>query len=92
MLSFIGDIIALIIVSGLAGWLSGLFIKKRGFGLIGNLIIGGCGSLLGSLIFSIVGFSYNGFFANLIVAFIGSCIIVYLIKQFLPSIHISTKL
>jgi uncharacterized membrane protein YeaQ/YmgE (transglycosylase-associated protein family) len=38
----IGSIIIFLIVGAVAGWLAGLVVKGRGFGLVGDIIIGYC--------------------------------------------------
>ncbi len=38
------------LVGGIAGWLAGLLVRGRGYGLIGNVIIGLIGGVLGGII------------------------------------------
>ncbi len=40
-------ILSWIIVGLIAGWIAGLIMKSRGFGLLGNIIIGILGGLIG---------------------------------------------
>jgi len=40
-----------VLIGVLAGWLAGRLTKGRGFGVLGDLIVGILGSLLGSFLF-----------------------------------------
>lgn len=44
------DLIIFLAVGALVGWLAGLIVKGRGFGLIGNVIVGIVGAILGGCI------------------------------------------
>ena len=41
-------IIIFLIIGGVAGWLAGLVIRGRGYGLIGDIIVGVIGSFIGA--------------------------------------------
>lgn len=62
-----------------AGWLAGQFMKGRGFGLIGNLIVGVIGALLGGFLFGLLGIPAPGLLGNLISATIGAVVLLALI-------------
>ena len=69
------------IISGLiAGWLTGLIVKGRGFGLIGDLIIGLLGGLLGGWLFSLLGLAANTWVGEIIVAVVGGVVLVTIIR------------
>jgi uncharacterized membrane protein YeaQ/YmgE (transglycosylase-associated protein family) len=53
--------------------------RGRGFGLLGNLIIGGLGAIVGGILFDIVGIYFYGLLGNLISAFVGAVIFVLVI-------------
>ncbi|HEV2491227.1 MAG TPA: GlsB/YeaQ/YmgE family stress response membrane protein [Candidatus Acidoferrales bacterium] len=63
-----------------AGWIAGKIMKGSGFGLLGNLIVGILGSLLGSFIFGLIGMSAYGLPARLIMAVVGSVILLWLLR------------
>jgi uncharacterized membrane protein YeaQ/YmgE (transglycosylase-associated protein family) len=46
---------AWILTGIIAGWLTGLVIKGRGYGLIGDLIVGLLGGLIGGWLFHLLG-------------------------------------
>ena len=45
------SILAMLFIGAVAGWLSGKIMEGRGFGLIGNIIVGIVGAFLAGLIF-----------------------------------------
>jgi len=72
-----GGIIAWIVIGLLAGWLAGVIMPGRGFGFVGDLIIGLVGAFLGGLIMDLlVPDATFGFWGSLLVALIGACILV----------------
>lgn len=73
-----------LIVGAIAGWLAGKVMKGKGFGLIGNIVIGVIGALVGgwlagaifNLPHAISGFNLN----TIIVAFLGAVIVLYVAR------------
>jgi len=64
-----------LVVGAIAGWLAGVVMKGRGFGLLGNLVVGIVGALLGGFLF---GGSYT-LLGQILVAFVGALILLLLI-------------
>lgn len=65
-----------IIVGVIVGWLAGMVVKGRGFGLIGNIVIGVIGALVGGwlagALFNISN-AISGFnLTTIVVAFLGA--------------------
>lgn len=72
-----GGLIAWIIIGLVAGWLAGVIMPGKGFGLIGDVIVGLVGAFIGGLIINLVAPDATfGFWGSLIVALIGACILV----------------
>lgn len=69
-----------LVIGLIAGWLAGQVFRGRGFGLIGNLIVGMIGALIGGWLFGIVGLSAYGFIGSLIVAFVGAIVLLFLLN------------
>jgi len=69
-----------LIVGGIAGWLSGQVMKGKGFGLVGNILIGLVGGVIGGYAFSVLGLSASGTIGNIIVAFVGGVILVAVVN------------
>lgn len=73
----------LLVVGALAGWVAGLILNRRGFGIIGNLIIGVGGALLGKFVLQLVGFSVRTDLAFAITAVLGAVVLLWLLS-FIP--------
>jgi uncharacterized membrane protein YeaQ/YmgE (transglycosylase-associated protein family) len=71
------NVVAWLILGGLAGTIAGRLIYGRAFGFIGNIILGLIGAILGGEIASL--FFPNGFrfWGSLIVATLGSLVVVW---------------
>lgn len=55
------SLIYMLIVGAIAGWLAGLLMKGRGFGLVGNILLGIIGAFVGSyLLGDVLGVSMGG--------------------------------
>jgi len=70
-------IIVWLIIGGVAGWLAGKILQGGGFGLIGNVVIGICGSVLAGWLLPQIGVHIgSGLVSELINALIGALIII----------------
>jgi uncharacterized membrane protein YeaQ/YmgE (transglycosylase-associated protein family) len=78
------NILAWIIVGGIAGWLASLVVQGTGLGVIGDIIVGIVGALIGGFLLSLLlpgTFGFTGFnIGSLIVAFIGAVILLLIVK------------
>lgn len=72
--------LTLLVVGALAGWLAGLILNRRGFGLAGNLIIGVLGSFLGRFVLGELGFHAGTRLALLITAVLGALLLLWLVS------------
>lgn len=72
-----GGIIGWIVIGLVAGWLAGVIMPGKGYGLIGDLILGLIGGVVGGLIVGLlVPDATFGFWGSLLVSLIGACILV----------------
>lgn len=69
-----------LVIGLLAGWISGLVTKGRGFGLAGSLIVGVIGAFLGGFCFGLVGLSAHSFVGQLLFAIAGALLFSYLLR------------
>jgi uncharacterized membrane protein YeaQ/YmgE (transglycosylase-associated protein family) len=78
------NLIFVLIVGLVAGWLAGKIMKGKGFGLVGDLIVGVVGAVIGNWIFILLGFSVygNGLIGSIIVALIGALILLFAVRLF----------
>ncbi|HEY3243887.1 MAG TPA: GlsB/YeaQ/YmgE family stress response membrane protein [Phycisphaerae bacterium] len=75
------ELIAFLIIGLLAGWLAGKITRGRGFGLLGNLLIGVLGALIGGLLFRVVGLVAYGLLGRLVMALAGAILLLYLLGR-----------
>ncbi|OPL15079.1 MAG: hypothetical protein AVO34_00805 [Firmicutes bacterium ML8_F2] len=77
-------ILTWLIVGIIAGWLAGLVMKGRGFGLIGNMVIGVIGALVGGWLAGALFNIHNaisGFnLSTIAVAFLGAVVVLYIAR------------
>jgi uncharacterized membrane protein YeaQ/YmgE (transglycosylase-associated protein family) len=69
-----------ILIGILAGWLAGKIMRGRGFGLLGDLVVGIIGSLIGGFVFSLLGLASYGLIGSIVVATVGAMLLLYLIR------------
>jgi uncharacterized membrane protein YeaQ/YmgE (transglycosylase-associated protein family) len=72
-------LIWILLIGAVAGWLAGLVMKGRGFGLIGNIVVGIIGAFLGSFLLAVFGIVFWGILGSLLTAFIGAVALLFVI-------------
>jgi len=71
----------LFLVIGLvAGWLAGKILRGKGYGLIGDLVVGVIGSFVGGWLFGLLKISVGGTLGSLLTAIVGAIVFLYLIR------------
>jgi uncharacterized membrane protein YeaQ/YmgE (transglycosylase-associated protein family) len=75
-----GGVIAWLVVGLIAGWLAGLMMKGSGYGVLGDIVVGLIGSFVGGLIVSFFVEGAAGFGGSILVAFIGACVLIFLVR------------
>jgi uncharacterized membrane protein YeaQ/YmgE (transglycosylase-associated protein family) len=73
------EIIGFLIIGLLAGWLAGNIMKGRGFGLIGNLVVGVVGALIGGFLFRLIGLASTNVIGSLITAVVGAVVLLVIV-------------
>jgi uncharacterized membrane protein YeaQ/YmgE (transglycosylase-associated protein family) len=64
------------IIGIVAGWLAGQIMKGRGFGLVGNLVVGVIGAILGGVLADAIGVSASGLLGALVIATLGAVVLL----------------
>ena len=67
-------------IGGVIGWLAGLITRGRGFGIIGDIVIGIVGAMLGGWIAGLMGLYTSSSFAAFLVALAGAVVLVGLTR------------
>ena len=73
------DFLWFLLIGAIAGWLAGQIMKGRGFGLLGNIVVGVVGALLGGFLFRLLGISAGGTVGGLVMAVAGAVVLLFLI-------------
>ena len=71
-----------LIIGAVAGWLAGKLMKGRGFGLIGNIVVGIIGAVIGGFLFGLLGVSAGGIIGSVVMATVGALVLLYLVNLF----------
>jgi uncharacterized membrane protein YeaQ/YmgE (transglycosylase-associated protein family) len=74
------NILWFLIIGAVAGWLAGLLMKGKGFGLLGNIVIGCIGALIGGFLFGLFGISSGSLLGSLITALVGAIVLIYIVR------------
>src|SRR2546429_6649963 len=79
----INDLLSWIIVGLIAGFLASAVVRGRGYGCIGNIIIGLVGAVIGGYLASLLDIQGTfHFWGSVIIAFIGASILVAVLQLF----------
>jgi len=66
-----------ILIGAVAGYLAGHILRGKGYGALGNIILGIFGGLIGDFLFGILGLGPTGLAGDIIAATVGSVILVF---------------
>ena len=74
------QILIWIVVGIIAGWLTGLVMKGKSYGLVGDLIIGLLGGIIGGWLFGLLGLAATSWLGQILVSFVGGVVLVALVR------------
>ncbi len=77
------DVVWFLLIGLAAGWLAGVFVSGRGFGLVGNLFVGVIGALAGGFLFRLAGLMPYTLLGSLITATVGAVIFLSILPMVL---------
>lgn len=75
------NLILFLIIGGVAGWLAGLIMKGRGFGVLANIGIGIVGSVIGGFVFRLLGLAAMGTVGELVTATAGAVLLLFIVGK-----------
>jgi uncharacterized membrane protein YeaQ/YmgE (transglycosylase-associated protein family) len=82
----VSELISLLAIGAIAGWLAGVLLKGRGFGLIGNIIVGVIGAVIGvfasGLLASVITLPFSALINTIIWSTVGAVILLFVISIF----------
>lgn len=73
-------LIIFLAIGAVAGWLAGILTKGKGFGLLGNIVVGVIGAVLGGYIFALLGISMGGLIGSIITATAGAALLLFVVR------------
>lgn len=74
------NLIWLLIIGLVAGWLAGVLVKGGGFGPLGDIVVGILGALIGGFLFGSVGVNVGGVLGMIVVATLGAVILIVCLR------------
>ncbi|HEX9132421.1 MAG TPA: GlsB/YeaQ/YmgE family stress response membrane protein [Ktedonobacteraceae bacterium] len=69
-----------LVVGLIAGFLASLVMRGGGYGIVGDIIIGIVGAFIGGFLASLIGIGAGGLIGTIIIAFIGACILIAILR------------
>ena len=81
------EILTFIVVGLIAGWIAGLIMKGRGFGVGGDIVVGILGALIGGFVFNALDIGTGGFLGSLLTAIVGAVILLALVSLYKRKTH-----
>lgn len=80
LFSLLGNIVNLIIlllIWAVIGWLAGKLLRGEGYGALGNILLGLGGGILGGILFGLVGLSSGGLIGSILSGVVGAAVLVW---------------
>ena len=65
----------------LAGFLAGKIMRGKGYGVLIDLLLGIVGSILGGMVFGLLGLYSYSFIGQLVVATTGAVLLIYIVRK-----------
>ena len=69
-----------LVVGLIAGFLASLVMRGGGYGIVGDIVIGIVGAFIGGFLASLIGIGAGGLIGTIIIAFIGACILIAILR------------
>lgn len=77
----ITNLIVFLLIGLAAGYVAGLIMKGRPFGLLGDMLLGVVGAFVGGWLFSVLGVGIGGgVIGTFVVALIGAIVILFVVR------------
>ncbi len=67
-------------IGGVVGWLAGLIVRGRGFGILGDIVVGIVGAMLGGWMARVIGISTSSSVGAFLLALVGAVVLVGLTR------------
>lgn len=67
-------------IGGVIGWLAGLIVRGRGFGIFGDIVVGIVGAMLGGWMARVLGLYTGSLMGTFLMALVGAVVLVGLTR------------
>ncbi len=74
------NILGFLLIGLIVGWLAGVLVQGRGYGIIADILIGILGAVVGGLVFDLIGIQPRSTLGELITSVIGAVIFLAIVK------------
>lgn len=64
----------------IVGWLAGVLIRGRGYGVVADIVIGILGGILGGFLFGVVGVFPSSTLGDILMSLIGAIVLLAIVK------------
>lgn len=78
--SALGYWVWFLFIGGIIGWLAGIIATGRGFGIIGDIVVGVVGAMLGGWMAGVIGISAGSSVGAFLLALVGALVLVGLTR------------
>ena len=75
----ITSLIIWLVIGAVAGWAAGKIMKGKGFGVLGNIVVGIIGALVGGFLFGVLGITAGGVIGSTVMAIVGAVVLLYVV-------------
>ena len=75
-------LLVVLLIGAVAGWAASQVMRGRGFGLLGNIVVGVIGAVLGGWVLGALGVAFGGLLGSLLTAFVGAILLLFLVSLF----------
>ena len=83
----VGQIVVLLLIAGVVGWLAGVITRGGGFGLLGDILVAIVGAFVGRYLFDLLGIEIGGSgYLNLFITATAGAVVVLLIVRLIRRI------
>jgi uncharacterized membrane protein YeaQ/YmgE (transglycosylase-associated protein family) len=82
----IGYWVWFLFIGGVIGWLAGVIVRGRGFGIIGDIVIGIVGAMLGGWMARVMGLSTGSSVGAFLMALVGAVVLVGVTRFFVRNV------
>lgn len=76
----VASLLLFLLIGAVAGWLAGSLTKGKGYGIVGNMVLGIIGAINGGFLFGLVGITTDGIIGSLISATVGAIVLIVIVK------------